>query len=296
MIIGSGKVPYGAFIMLPVMRIAHDKLRGFDVVMACVKKIIRLFSITALISFVMACSETPSDELKSAGIHLDVEATSPVATQIDVKATFKTSSGDYVNLVGNDYADASVGGITRMLTKEESLIGEIHYETTFNDLFETSDAEVVVTLHRDDEPSYANSMRMPNSFLVGSPSEGESFTLLSTNTLSVSWYPTSIDDMSIERSMTCSDGFNSYEAEDVDYLVGDPGVHSVNVEDMLTKATTSAYDPNDPNYVEPNMSAMTCGLTLVVVRSRATNDVHSSLNGGKLLTAQRRRVRVNLVP
>ena len=222
--------------------------------------------------FAQGCSEVSSEDVRTSGFWLDAEAISPDPTKLVVKAKFKTGSdafSDYIELVGQDLAMATVDGRQRILTKEEDAIfGVIWYETTFLDLPDISGQDVTVTLYRENEDAIPSSVTMPDSFTIGAPSVGQAFDVTENDLITLSWSPTSSDDIAFKYEVSCSSGGNSYLDSGSRAIAEDTGVYSIRVQEILAEILSA--DPNDPADIPPSPATLSCSAELFIERGRVT--------------------------
>lgn len=238
------------------------------------------------------CSESSSEDIRTSGFWPRITATSTTGSEIIVETEFRTGSGltsDYINLVGNDYADAMIDGNSRLLSKDESIIGEISYETTFSGLGDTTAKSITVTLHRDNEPDYPNSLVMPNGFTIGAPNANESFDISNNDSISLSWSPALLtDDIHISHKVHCTDPpMVSYHTSGSTKLPTDSGTYSTTAQQLLAPLLNGD--------VPPNLNTLSCSVIWSVERRRSAG-VHSSFKGGISKAIQKRSRTISLVP
>lgn len=239
------------------------------------------------------CSESLSEDIRTSGFWPRITATSTTGNEIIVETEFRTGSGlssDYINMVGNDYADAMVDGNSRLLSKDESIIGEISYETTFSGLGDTSAKGVTVTLHRDNEPDYPNSLVMPSGFTIGAPNANESFNIGTNDSITLSWSPALLaDDIHIAHKVECTDPLMViYHTSGSTKLPTDSGIYSITAQQLLAPLLNG----DEP----PNLNTLSCSSVVLSVERRRSAGVHSAFKGGVSKAIQKRSRTVNLVP
>ena len=190
----------------------------------------------SLLLLLIGCEQVDSEKVKTKKFYarIDANATSNDRVKFTVILNKSHIFGDYINLVGNDYLDARVSERRRRLNKDESLFGQIKYETTFRDLLNTSNEPITVTLHRD-ATEYLNPLNLPQAFNMITPLEEDTYDISDNDPVEITWDNISDDNMQLFLDLQCRYGnFTQVtHATEARWTGEDSGYMSINTNEIL---------------------------------------------------------------
>jgi hypothetical protein len=228
--------------------------------------------------FLLACSKTESENVTSRGIHADIEVSSTSSDSTRVEVELKVGSGidgTLIELSNGDRLLAHANGITKQLSKDESLV-YIKYRTYFDTGAEGT--RFRIELNRSENANVPNStVSLPLVPNITMPANGE--TIPPNTNLTVAWEPAYTRDSIKIRFITECGGF--YERE-VNYNPGDIGSFTVN--------TAELNNLNPERYPD----IVNCDLKITVYRRRRGSIDPGYGEGGHITAIQRRDVAVQL--
>lgn len=225
--------------------------------------------------WMLACTNTESENIKTAGIHIDVDVTATGNGQTTVGASMRvgSASNTYLNLTGDDQLFGIKGSEKKEMT-ERQLLGAVWYNAVFD--VDAAETEFAVAFERTSDVSAPNSHgTLPAAFSLTAPAASAEFAR-ATDTITVSWDPSgSSDRMHIYANGTC---IQAYDVE----IDGDPGTATIN--------PNTFKEPADEE-----QQGKTCKVTIEVRRTRPGN-IDEAFEGGDFISRQVRTVEINSKP
>lgn len=150
----------------------------------------------AVCMVVAACGgSTSSDNVTSEGIQAEitVEARGSGITHVDAVLTVGSGGafGTDLDLSSSDTFSAHAYDETRVFNKNEDILGEIDYSTSFP--FNEGPTEFRVSLERTNNPSMPNStVTLPQGFVIVAPTQDQVFTTM--DDIELTWDPSGYAD------------------------------------------------------------------------------------------------------
>jgi hypothetical protein len=234
-------------------------------------------AIFALISVLLtACSDTESDNVKTTGVHAEIEVVANGSGNTDINVQLEVGSGGefttQLDLSNGDTLVAYANGEEQTLTKVEKLLGT-HYVTTFN--FDSTNIEFRVALLRNNDESAPNStVLLPDPFAITSPNSGEIFARNAD--IVTTWDPGfSNHSIRVNYELYCSDG-NYISTYQIERVISDSGQHTINATDLLGSHASQTSTQNG------------CDLNIIVSRTRYGNLDPNYGEGGYIKASQKR--------
>jgi hypothetical protein len=227
--------------------------------------------------WLLACTNTESENVKTKGIHADIDitATGNGQTTVDASLRVGSASNTYLNLTGGDELFA-LKGTEKKEMSERQLLGAVWYSATFD--VDAAETEFVVAFERESDASAPNSHgTLPAAFSLSAPAESAEFGRVA-DTVTITWSPTvtgNTDRMHVYANGTCIQAYD----KDLD---GDPG--------------TATIPPN--TFKEPtdtDQQGKTCDVTIELRRTRP-GQVDPAFEGGDVIGRQVRSVKIRSKP
>jgi len=227
--------------------------------------------------WLLACTNTESENIKTKGIHADIDISAYGNGQTEVGASLRvgSSSNTWLNLTGGDQLFALKGAEKKEMT-ERQLLGAVWYTATFD--VDAAETEFAVAFERESDASAPNSHgALPAAFSLSAPVESTEFAR--TAEIVITWAPTvtgNSDRMHIFADGTC---IQPYDPADLD---GDPGTFTI---------PANAF--KEP--VDQDLQGKTCEVTIEVRRTRP-GQVDPAFEGGDVIGRQVRSVKIKSKP
>ena len=226
--------------------------------------------------WLLACTNTESENIKTSGIHADIDVTATGTGQTEVSTWLRVgaSSNTFLDLSDGDELIASKGTESKKMTRRE-VFGSVTYNATFD--ADAAETEFKVAFERENDVSAPNSHgTLPAAFSLTAPAAAASFAR-ATDTITITWDPSGASDrMHVAANGTC------IQAYDVD-LDGDPGTATIN---------PSAFkEPTDAE-----QQGKTCDVTIELRRTRPGTVDSAYGEGGDFISRQVRSRKISSKP
>jgi len=166
------------------------------------------------------CSTVSGNDIKSSGLHADLEVNTASNGHSTVKATYTIGSSlTFIELGSGDTLTATLGSATQPMSKS-SLFGATWYQTDFST--DSEDSVVTIALTRTGDTSAPNStVTLPAPLAITAPTGSPHLSRAGNTPLDVTWSPTRGDAIRASASGSC------VQAVPEATLTGDPGTWRV---------------------------------------------------------------------
>lgn len=247
--------------------------------------------VASVFSIVVAtgCSKTDSGNVKTEGMHADIDVTATGNGKTGINVNLSVGSGGVssteVELSSGDTLTATDGTTTRELYKDNGLLGDVGYKTEFST--EAEDTLFTVSLIREDGENAENSfVTLPAPFILSSGSS--EITGDGNATVDLSWTNFRQNyDVTIDVYCTCS---KVEDGQQVDTIlsntfsnVTDDGEEQYGVKNLI--------DDNDPTQYD-----LGCDIELTMERSRLGTLDSGFGEGGSIEAVQTRTINFTYTP
>lgn len=240
-------------------------------------------SVALVLLLIAACADTESENVKTEGVHAEIEVSADGSGNTDIDAQLEVGSrgelATQLDLSNGDALVAYANGEEQTLTKVEELLG-IHYVTTFN--FDSSNIEFRIALLRNNDTSAPNStVLLPDPFTITAPNNNATYARNAD--IVTTWDPGfSNFSMKIAYDLYCSDGSFVSKLQTQRAISSDSGQYSINVAELL-----------NPYANHPSTQAG-CDVDITVSRTRYGNLDPNYGEGGYIRASQQRTVSVRI--
>lgn len=148
------------------------------------------------------CSTVSGADIKSSGLHADLEVNTSSNGHSTVKATYTVGASlTFIELGSGDTLTATLGTATQPMTKS-SLFGATWYQTEFST--DSEDTQVTVALARTNDTSAPSStVTLPAPLSITAPTGSPHVSRAGTTPLDVSWSTTRGDAIRASASGSC---------------------------------------------------------------------------------------------
>lgn len=240
----------------------------------------------SLLVLLGACGTVESENVKSEGIHADIdvvaegEGSTYVSARLEVgddgvlRTTLKMTSGDRLM--------AYAGGVAQQMSRSKSLLYGTSYVTTFP--FAGGGTEFKVSLEREDFTDARNSkVILPAAFTITTTPDKTYSDL--DDPVKTRWEPRRDDRMKIRYALECVDANGFLHIGKYTRSISDRGKHVMTVAEILAQARRNVYDYSNG-----------CSLTITVMRIRSGKIDRNYGEGGRISALQQRRISATIAP
>ncbi len=236
--------------------------------------------------FLTGCSETESENVRTRGIHADIDvyATGNGNTSVSAKLTVGSGlGGTDLELTGGEQLTATANGNTQTLSKSSSLI-DVEYKTTFD--FDIPETEFIVSYIREDGADAENSVVViPFAMNILAPEDGSHIS--TDDTITFRWEPYDLED-EIKLSII----FDCCETQ------------SCNTDTYFTESKTNFNDTGEVSFTvmglfgsqNPEDYVGGCELNVALIRSRPGEIDPNYGEGGNITAKQSREITLYFEP